>query len=316
VPKRELTQSAAGSTTNRPSGIDPVMGARAIVVHGGAGQRDAATDPARTAAVDAAAAAGFAVLTAGGSSLDAVVAAVTRLEDDPRFNAGFGSVLTADGTVECDASIMSGADLRAGAVAVVRGVANPIRLAAAVMDEGREVFLVGAPAEALARRRGLRVVAPEALVTDEARERWQVRRAGPGETVGAVACDAGGHVASATSTGGVAHQRAGRVGDSAVIGAGTYADDLLGAGSATGPGEAIIRIGLVRVALAALAAGADPATAGREALATLGARVGATAGIILVDSRGHIGVAHTTAAMPAAWRSDCPAASIATRVSR
>jgi beta-aspartyl-peptidase (threonine type) len=295
------------------------MGTRAIVVHGGAGQRDDAADPARAAAVDDAAAAGFAVLSAGGSSLDAVVAAVTRLEDDPRFNAGLGSVLTADGTVECDASIMSGADLRAGAVAVVRGIANPIRLAAAVMAEGREVFLVGAPAEALARRHGVRVVAPEALVTDEARDRWQARarsaagRPAPGETVGAVACDADGHVAAATSTGGVAHQRAGRVGDSAVIGAGTYADDLLGAGSATGPGEAIIRVGLVRVALAALAAGADPTAAGRDALAVLGARVGATAGIILVDPHGRIGLAHTTAAMPAAWRSEHPAATIATR---
>jgi len=292
------------STATRTSAIDRAMGAGAIVVHGGAGQRDDATDPARAAAVDAAAAAGFATLTAGGSSLDAVVAAVTRLEDDPRFNAGLGSVLTADGTVECDASIMSGADLRAGAVAVVRGVANPLRLAAAVMDEGREVFLVGAPAQALARRHGLRVVAPEALVTEEARERWRARGAGPGETVGAVACDRNGHVAAATSTGGVAGQRAGRVGDSAVIGAGTYADDLLGAGSATGPGEAIIRVGLVRVALAALGAGAEPATAAQEALATLRTRVAATAGIILVDPRGRIGIAHTTAAMPAAWRSD------------
>jgi beta-aspartyl-peptidase (threonine type) len=296
--------ATACSTPNDASAIDPVMGACAIVVHGGAGQRDDATDRTRAAAVDAAAAAGFAVLTGGGSSLDAVLAAVVRLEDDPRFNAGLGSVLTADGTVECDASIMSGSDLRAGAVAVVRGVANPIRLANAVMNAGREVFLVGAPAEVLARRHGLRVVAPEALVTEEALERWRARRAGPGETVGAVACDADGHVAAATSTGGVAHQRAGRVGDSAVIGAGTYADDLLGAGSATGPGEAIIRVGLVRVALAALAAGADPATAGREALAVLGTRIGATAGIILVDPRGRIGVAHTTAAMPAAWRSE------------
>jgi beta-aspartyl-peptidase (threonine type) len=305
------------------------MTPRAIVVHGGAGRHDAATEPARAAAVEDAAAAGFAVLTAGGTSLDAVVAAVTRLEDDPQFNAGLGSVLTEDGTVELDASIMSGSELRAGAVAVVRGVANPIRLAQAVMDEGREVFLVGASAEALARRRGLRVVAPDALVTDEARAQWAARGGAQGdapgtppghargtargETVGAVACDAHGHVAAATSTGGVAGQRAGRVGDSAVIGAGTYADDLVGAGSATGPGEALIRVGLVRTALAALAAGADPPTAAREALATLAARVGATAGLILIDRQGRIGVAHTTAAMPAAWRTDDPAGSMRVR---
>ena len=282
-----------------------IGGRRSISVHGGAGGREDETSAARAAAVDAAAAAGFAILAAGGSSLDAVIAAVERLEDDPLFNAGVGSVLTEDGTVELDASIMSGADLRAGAVACVRGVWHPIALARAVMDEGREVFLVGAPAEAVARRRGLRVVEPDALVTPEARRRWRARGGDPrGETVGAVARDAHGHVAAATSTGGVAGQRAGRVGDSAVIGAGTYADDTIGAGSATGPGEAIIRVGLVRVGLAAIAAGADPATAAEAALATLATRVGAAAGLILVDAEGRLGAARTTAAMPTASRSD------------
>ncbi len=282
-----------------------IGGRRSISVHGGAGGREDETSAARAAAVDAAAAAGFAILAAGGSSLDAVIAAVERLEDDPLFNAGVGSVLTEDGTVELDASIMSGADLRAGAVACVRGVWHPIALARAVMDEGREVFLVGAPAEAVARRRGLRVVEPDALVTPEARRRWRARGGDPrGETVGAVARDAHGHVAAATSTGGVAGQRVGRVGDSAVIGAGTYADDTIGAGSATGPGEAIIRVGLVRVGLAAIAAGADPATAAEAALATLATRVGAAAGLILVDAEGRLGAARTTAAMPTASRSD------------
>lgn len=274
----------------------------AIAVHGGAGAAEPATAAARAAAVDDAAAAGFAVLTAGGTSLDAVVAAVTRLEDDPRFNAGLGAVLTEEGTVELDASIMSGADLRAGAVAVVRGVANPIVLARAVMDEGREVFLVGLPAEALARRHGLRVVAADALVTPEALARWRARTPPVGETVGAVARDVRGHVAAATSTGGVGGQRAGRVGDSAVIGAGTYADDRVGAGSATGPGEAIIRVGLVRTALAEIAAGATAESAASAALATLRERVGADAGIVLVDRAGRVAFAHTTPAMPAAVR--------------
>ena len=282
-----------------------IGGRRSISVHGGAGGREDETSAARAAAVDAAAAAGFAILAAGGSSLDAVIAAVERLEDDPLFNAGVGSVLTEDGTVELDASIMSGADLRAGAVACLRGVWHPIALARAVMDEGREVFLVGASAEAVARRHGLRVVEPDALVTPEARRRWRARGGDPrGETVGAVARDAHGHVAAATSTGGVAGQRVGRVGDSAVIGAGTYADDTIGAGSATGPGEAIIRVGLVRVGLAAIAAGADPATAAEAALATLATRVGAAAGLILVDAEGRLGAARTTAAMPTASRSD------------
>ena len=170
----------------------------AIVVHGGAGAHDPDTEPARAAAVDAAAAAGWDVLAGGGSSLDAVIAAVTRLEDDPLFNAGLGAVLTEDGTVELDASLMSGIDLRASAVAMVHGVCNPILLARAVMEEGREVFLVGPPAEALARRHGLRVVAPEALVTADARLHWQARRPSIGETVaGIILVDRHGRIAAA-----------------------------------------------------------------------------------------------------------------------
>ncbi len=271
-------------------------------MHGGAGIAEPATAAERTGAVDAAAAAGFAVLAAGGTGLDAVTAAVTLLEDDPRFNAGLGAVLTEEGTVELDASIMSGTDLRAGAVALVRGVANPILLARAVLEEGREVLLAGPAAEALARRHGLRVVAPEELVTPQALARWRARGAPPGETVGAVARDASGTLAAATSTGGVGGQRAGRVGDSAVIGAGTYADDRVGAGSATGPGEAIIRVGLVRAALAELGAGADPTAAAERALGMLAERLGARAGLIVVDRAGRVGIAHTTAAMPVAFR--------------
>ena len=280
------------------------MTVRTIVVHGGAGFRDPATEAARVAGVEAAADAGWAVLAAGGSSLDAVVAAVVRLEDDPLFNAGLGSVLTEDGTVEMDASIMSGSDLRAGAVAMVRGVCNPITLARAVMDEGREVLVVGAPAEALAQRHGLRVVAPEALVTEDALRAWRARRPASGNTVGAVACDAGGHLAAATSTGGVAGQRSGRVGDSAILGAGTYADDLVGAGSATGPGEAIMRVGLVRTALDLQAHGADLETAARAALVALETRVGARAGLVLVNRNGAVAIAHSTATMPTAVRRD------------
>ena len=142
--------------------------------------------------------------------------------------------------------------------------------------------------------------APEALVTERARR----RREAPGETVGAVACDAAGHIAAATSTGGIARKSRGRVGDSAVIGAGTYADSEIGAGSATGPGEAIIRLGLVRVALAAVAAGMPPDEAARSALAELRRRTGAEAGLILVDAAGRVGIAHTTPTMPAAARAD------------
>jgi beta-aspartyl-peptidase (threonine type) len=239
-----------------------------IVVHGGAGDDAPAGREARRAGVERAADAGAAVLARGGTALDAAVEAVVVLEDDPAFNAGRGSVLTEDGGVEMDASVMSGADLASGAVGAVRGVANPVRAALAVLREGREVLLVGDPVAALARRHGLRVVDDAALVTPEALARWRRRR----------------------------------VGDSAVVGAGTYADDRLGAVSATGPGEAIIRLGLARVALARLGEGSAPDEAAAAALEELRARVGATAGLIVVAPDGRAGAAHTTAGMPTALR--------------
>jgi beta-aspartyl-peptidase (threonine type) len=233
-----------------------------------------------------------------------VVEAVAVLEDDPHFNAGRGSVLTEEGTVEMDASLMAGDTLGAGAVAAVGGTPYPIRLARAVLAEGREVLVVGDPALAIARRHGVALCPPDTLVTEDARRRWQERRPGSGETVGAVAVDARGHVAAATSTGGITGKRRGRVGDSAVIGAGTYADDALGAGSATGPGEAIIRFGLVWRALVLLGRGLDPGWVAQQALTELVVRLGAEAGLILVDPAGRVGIAHATPAMAAAYRTD------------
>jgi len=275
--------------------------ATAIVVHGGAGAERADERAARRAGVARAAEAGQAVLAGGGSALDAVLAAVVVLEDDAAFNAGLGSVLTEDGQVETDASVMEGTTLGAGAVGAVRGVANPILLADAVRREGREVLLVGDTALAVAARAGLRLVAPDALITEVARARHRERTGAPGETVGAAARDARGGCAAATSTGGVAGKRSGRIGDSALIGCGTYADDTIGAGSATGPGEAIIRVTLVCRALERVARGADPGAAATDALALLRARVGAEAGLILLDARGRVGVACSAPAMAAAW---------------
>jgi beta-aspartyl-peptidase (threonine type) len=274
-----------------------------IVVHGGAGENPAEGRAARSAGVERAADAGADVLARGGSALDAVEAAVVLLEDDPCFNAGVGSVLTDAGTVEMDASIMDGDTLRAGAVGVARRIRNAVRAARAVMHEEREVLLVGEPVEALALRQGLAVVDESVLVTRDALERWRRRHAAAsGNTVGAVARDARGHVAAATSTGGVSGKRQGRVGDSAVIGAGTYADDRLGAVSATGPGEAIIRLGLARVVLAHVAAGVAPDDAAARGLDELRRRTGAAAGLIVVAPDGRTGVAFTTPAMPAARR--------------
>jgi beta-aspartyl-peptidase (threonine type) len=274
----------------------------AIVVHGGAGEDPPEGRTTRRAGLERAADAGAAVLDRGGSALEAVVVAVGALEDDPCFNAGLGSVLTEEGAVEMDASVMDGEALLAGAVGAIRRVANPVRAALAVLHEGREVLLVGDAGLALARRHGLRVVDEEALVTAEARERWRRRQVGSGNTVGAVALDTHGHVAAATSTGGVAGKRSGRVGDSAIIGAGTYADDRVGAVSATGPGEAIIRLGLARLTLEHVADGMMPQDAAARALAELAARTGATAGLIVITPAGASGAACTTPGMPTARR--------------
>jgi L-asparaginase / beta-aspartyl-peptidase len=278
---------------------------RAVAVHGGAGREAADDRQPRRAGVARAADAAWGVVARGGSALDAVVAAVAVLEDDPYFNAGTGSVLTVAGTVEMDASVMAGDTLAAGAVGAVRGVRNPVRLARVVLDRP-EVMLVGEPARELAARYGL-ACEPDALVTDAARRRSDEP---PGETVGAVVCDASGHVAAATSTGGIAGKPAGRVGDSAVIGAGTYADDLIGAGSATGPGEAIIRFVLVRGALDLVRAGADPGAAARSALDALAQRLRTRAGLIVVDGAGRVGIAHTTETMASAWRTDATGGTI------
>ncbi|HSQ04624.1 MAG TPA: isoaspartyl peptidase/L-asparaginase family protein, partial [Burkholderiales bacterium] len=242
--------------------------------------------------------AGWQVLAPGGSALDAVCAAVAALEDDPHFNAGFGSCLTSAGSVEMDAAVMEGSGLRAGAVGVVRTVRNPVGLARALLEDGRHVMLAGAEAEAFAAGRGLRLCRPEDLITAEQRQRWQQRSdQGSTGTVGAAAVDASGHVAAATSTGGISFKLPGRIGDSGVIGAGTYADDARGAASATGQGEAIMRVVLAKTVTDALADGGAPECAARRGLQVLAARTGSVAGIIVVDALGRLGFGHNAEQM-------------------
>jgi len=225
----------------------------AIAIHGGAGARAGELAADRRRAVETslsqALEAGRALLADGGAALDAVEKAVRLLEDDPLFNAGRGSVLAADGTIEMDASIMDGSHLAAGAVGAVRGVRHPISLARAVMERTSHVLLVGAGAEAFAGEHALELAPSGHLETEARRAEWQRLRAASGGpprmpsegTVGAVAWDTRGHLSAGTSTGGIANKRVGRVGDSAVIGAGTWADDRTAAVSGTGIGEAFIR---------------------------------------------------------------------------
>jgi beta-aspartyl-peptidase (threonine type) len=273
----------------------------AVLVHGGAGKSDRATSVGRRAGCERAADVAWRLLESGGGALDAVVAAVECLEDDPLFNAGVGSCLTRAGTVEMDASVMDGRRRAGGGAAVVRSVRHPVRLARAVMEDGRHVLLAGAGAEAFAQRHGLETVPPESLVTERQAARWRARRSGEPGTVGAAAVDLRGHVAAATSTGGIAGKLPGRIGDSAVLGAGTYADDRAGAASATGSGERILTIGLARRAVDLLRDGLDPGLAARLALAEI-ATVGGDAGLILVDRFGRTAWAFDTEEMMVAVR--------------
>lgn len=221
-----------------------------IVIHGGAGaiERGRMTveqEEAYRRELGRALEAGHGVLAGGGSSLDAVQAAIRILEDSPLFNAGVGAVRTADGRVELDASLMEGKERRAGAVAGVRHVASPIALARAVMEHSPHVLLTGEGAEHFAREQGFELVPPE-YFTPPQRQGAAGTDCGPScghdlGTVGAVALDRAGNLAAGTSTGGMANKRWGRVGDSPIIGAGTYADNRCGGISSTGHGEFFIR---------------------------------------------------------------------------
>jgi beta-aspartyl-peptidase (threonine type) len=290
----------------------------AIIVHGGAGADPDAEPEELREGVRAAALAGWEALVREASALDAVEAAVRVLEDHRRFNAGRGSVLTSAGTVEVDASIMEGERLRCGAVGAVSRIANPITLARRVMEDGRHVLLVGEGALAFARAAGLPECDPAALVTGRQRRRHLERAArsgavgrttggggtiGEGGTVGAVALDRSGTMAAATSTGGTAGKLPGRVGDSGLIGCGTYADSTLGGVSCTGSGEAIIRVVLARRALEFLKEAGDPDYAARVAIDLLVEEGGGEGGLILIDWRGRLGYAHSTPLMPVAWMS-------------
>ena len=268
-----------------------------LAVHGGAGRYESYSPDRLARASDAVAAsleAGLATLGGQGTAVDAVVAAVKVLEDDEEFNAGRGSVLTADGLVEMDAAVADGASGRAGAVGAVSGVRNPVALARAVLDEGSAVLIAGAAAADLARRLGL-ATEPAAYFLTERR-----RPESPG-TVGAVARDAMGDVAAATSTGGRPGKAPGRVGDSPVPGAGTWADNATCALSATGHGEAFLLAAFaheVDAHLRLLGAPLDEAC--RAALAAV-ERKGGTGGCIALAADGRLAMPFTSRGMLRGW---------------
>jgi beta-aspartyl-peptidase (threonine type) len=282
-----------------------------LAIHGGAGviTRDRLDDARRTeieAALGAALDAGSRVLASGGSALDAVEAAVTLLEDDPHFNAGRGATFTYDGKIELDAAIMDGRTRAAGAVAGVATVRNPVLLAREVMEQGPHVFLAGAGAERFAREYGLEAVDPAWFETPERRrqlEEFRARKDGWFDasvkygTVGAVARDSAGHLAAATSTGGLTGKRWGRIGDSPVIGAGTYADDRACAVSATGAGEYFIRAGAAHAICDRVRLLGESVQAAADAVIAEVGELGGEGGVIVAGADGTTAFSFSTPGM-------------------
>jgi beta-aspartyl-peptidase (threonine type) len=279
----------------------------ALLIHGGAGaDPDFGREELRQGIRDAVAA-GWALLRDGGSAVDAVEAAVCAMEDNPRFNAGRGSALTSEGTVEMDASIMEGDTLRNGAVACVTNMLHPITLARRILDNERHSFFVGEGAMARARALGIPFCDPEELITDVQRKRLESPIGG---TVGAVALDRRGLIAAATSTGGMTGKPPGRVGDSPVIGCGTYAESTAGGVSCTGEGEAIIRVVLARRTIDILKVAGDPMHACQIAMDILREEGRGGGGLICIDWKGRLGWAHSTPLMPVGFMTpghDAPA---------
>jgi len=275
----------------------------AIAIHGGAGtiERSRITpeqDLAYRSALNAAVEAGYAILEKGGTSLDAVSAAVRILEDDPQFNAGRGAVLTHDGRVELDASIMDGKNLRAGAVTGVQHVRSPIELARRIMEQSPHVMLSGAGAEEFALEQKLELVPNSWFITPRRRDELKRALAGlpppPDQlvgmgTVGAVALDTSGNLAAATSTGGMTNKRWGRIGDSPIIGAGTYANNASCAVSATGHGEYFIRYAVAHDICALVEyRNWSLERAAREVVQNKLKQAGGDGGVIAIDARGNV----------------------------
>jgi beta-aspartyl-peptidase (threonine type) len=298
-----------------------------FVIHGGAGtiERSRMTPEREKAYRDKlteALLAGFGVLKKGGGCLDAVVAAITLMEDSPLFNAGKGAVFTHEGTNELDSSIMDGRTLKAGAVAGLKRVKNPILLARLVMEQSPHVMMTGDGAEAFAVQKGVELVDPKYFYTEE---RWQQlqkvkeaekspppkssrleRQSAPFDehkfgTVGAVALDRAGNLGAGTSTGGMTNKRFGRVGDSPIIGAGTYADNETCGVSCTGDGEYFIRVAVAHDISAQMRyAGKTVERAAADSLEKV-AKIGGTGGLIALDRRGNFAMPFNTSGMYRGW---------------
>lgn len=274
----------------------------AIIVHGGAHSiPDAKIEPHNVGclrAVDL----GSAILEKGGSALEAVEAAIRLLEDDPIFNAGFGSMLNAEGEAEMDAAIMEGEHLGAGAVAAIQGVRHPISIARQVLETDT-VLLSGEGARQFATDRSGELCPPQEMIHEDQVAAWNSDKAKrSSDTVGCVALDTRGNFAAGTSTGGLMHKPKGRIGDSPLIGLGLYADNAAGACAMTGDGESIMRLALAHRISNSMLHGADADQAAEEAIAVMVRRIGGEAGCIVLDRQGRVGCAHNSVHLAHAYR--------------
>lgn len=277
-----------------------------LIVHGGAWNIPDDAVAACRSGCQRALERGWAILSQGGRAIDAIEAAIMVLEDDPVFDAGTGAHLNRDGHIELDAIVMDGDTLRAGAVAAVHNIRNPIVLARRVLERSPHVMLVGPGAEQFAREEGMPFCDESELIVDRERAVWRAycetgRDPDFGSvakgTVGAVARDTRGSLVAATSTGGTLGKHPGRVGDSPLIGCGCYADTTAGAVSTTGEGEAIMRIVMAKTAAEMMRAGMSPSATAEACLRVLRERVGGMGGLILLDPSGAPGFAFTTPRM-------------------
>ncbi len=282
-----------------------------IIVHGGAWDIPDELLTAHTNGVANALKLGWSKLQAGASAIDTVEAVVSSLEDDGTFDAGRGSHLNADGSIELDASMMSGKQLRCGAVAAVRHVKNPISLARKVMEESEHILLVGDGAENFALERGINLVSSHKLISPRELNKWKAFQGGenfttkdafrsklPSDTVGAVAMDNNGDICAGTSTGGTFNKFPGRVGDSPLIGCGTYADNDIGGISTTGWGEAMIKIVMAKTVINLLEQyGGNIQEAATRGIDLLKRKVDGYGGVIVMNHLGEVGVAYNTPRM-------------------
>jgi beta-aspartyl-peptidase (threonine type) len=273
-----------------------------IVIHGGAKTITEDKVAANHKGCRAAAEAGWAVLCWGGSAAEAVEAAIRVLETDETFNAGFGSTLNSEGEVEVDAAMMEGATLGWGAVGAVKGVPHPISIARRIMED-QPRLLVAESGKRFALEHGLELCASANLISDELYREWKedVQVLDRPNTVGCVALDSQGNLVAGTSTGGTMGKPQGRVGDTALVGSGLYADNRLGACSTTGDGESIIPVVLAKTAIDGLVGETHPEQAAQRAIDSLKSRVKGEAGCILLDRQGRIGWAYNSQDMAVAY---------------